>query len=100
MAKVKILIRKATVNDLKDILRLNRKLFLKEYREFDKTLDVNWTYGKEGRKFFKNAIVKKENFCEVEENKNKIVGYLNSGMAKKNTMAQTSPVCLFGKYFY
>lgn len=82
MAEVKVLIRRATINDLKDILRLNYELFSQEHRKFDKSLNLNWTFGKDGRDFFKNAIVWKNNFCQVGEAKNKIVGYLNGGVVK------------------
>ncbi|MFH1714120.1 MAG: GNAT family N-acetyltransferase [Candidatus Nealsonbacteria bacterium] len=82
MSDSKILIRKATIKDLKDVLKLNRALFLKEYREFDKTLNTKWTYSKEGKKFFRDVILKKDNFCEVVEDKNKIIGYLNGGVKK------------------
>ncbi len=46
------LIRKANLKDLKEILRLNFDLFKKEYREFDKSLDLKWTYSREGKEVF------------------------------------------------
>jgi hypothetical protein len=36
--------RKATIKDLKKIQELNLMLFEKEYDEYDKTLNVDWTY--------------------------------------------------------
>ena len=65
MAEVKILndfiTRRATIEDLKDIRILYSKLFKKEYREFDKSLDLNWE-DREGGKYFKKRILSKNNF--------------------------------------
>lgn len=94
-----IVFRWATIKDLEDILRLNRELFLEEYKKFDKTLDINWTFGKEGRKFFKNTIIKKDNFCEVAENKNKTVGYLNGGVAKITPWRKRAKYAYLGSIF-
>lgn len=38
------IIRKAKICDLKEILRLNFDLFEKEYEEYDKSLNLKWTY--------------------------------------------------------
>ena len=73
--------RKAKIQDLKDVLRLNLELFKKEYREFDKTLDLNWTFAG-GAKFFKNEIIKNYAFVELVEKNKRPVGYL-SGHLKK-----------------
>lgn len=84
MAEVKILnrliFRKANIKDLKDIIRLNLELFKNEYRKFDKSLDLIWTY-RNGKRYFKNRIIKKDGFVEVVENK-KIIGYLCGGVSK------------------
>jgi len=76
-------IRKATIKDLNDVLRLNFDLFKKEYKEFDKSLDMNNTYSKEGKKYFRDRIIKKDGFVEVLEYKGKIIGYLVGGLSKK-----------------
>jgi len=81
--KEKIIIRKATTKDLESILKLNLELFKKEYREFDRSLNLDWTYSKEGREYFKNKIIKKDSFAEVIENNNKIVGYLIGSISKR-----------------
>jgi GNAT superfamily N-acetyltransferase len=54
---------------------LNFKKIKEEYRNFDKSLNLNWTQ-KEGKGCIKNMIVKKDGFVEVIENKGKIIGYL------------------------
>lgn len=77
---MKIIIRKATIKDLEDILKLNFDLFKKEYKEFDGSLDIKWTYSKKGKKYFKERIVKNDGFVAVAEQNNKIVGYLCGGL--------------------
>jgi ribosomal protein S18 acetylase RimI-like enzyme len=77
----KFQIRKARINDLKDILRLNQDLFKKEYKEYDKSLDLKWTYRK-GSRYFKDRIIKKDGFVEVAEVGGKIIGYLCGGISE------------------
>ena len=81
--KNKFTTRKATIKDLDDILRLNFDLFKKEYKEFDKSLDMSHTYSKEGKKYFKDRIIKKDGFVEVLEHNGKVIGYLAGGLAEK-----------------
>jgi len=69
--------RKANIKDLKEILRLNLKLFKEEYKNFDKSLNLNWTY--KNAEYFKNRIIKNDGFVEVVESKEKIIGYLCGG---------------------
>ena len=80
--KNNFIIRKATVKDLKGVLRLSLELFRKEYREFDKTLDPNWLL-REGAKFFRKRITKRNSFVEVVEHEKRIVGYLAGGITKR-----------------
>ncbi len=77
-----ILIKRAGIRDLKDILRLNFDLFKKEQIEYDKSLNLKWTYN-EGKKYFKDRIVKKSGFVEVAEVKGKIIGYLCGGISDR-----------------
>lgn len=76
------LIGRANIEDLRDILRLNSDLFKKEYRDYDKSLDLRWTY-KDGKKYFKDRIVKKSGFVEIAEAKGKIIGYLCGGISER-----------------
>ncbi len=75
-------IRRANIKDLNNILKLNFDLFKKEYNEFDKSLNLEWTY-KNGKKYFKSRIIKKDGFVEVAEVGGKIVGYLCGGIYKR-----------------
>lgn len=80
--KNKFIFRKANIKDLRSILALNLKLYKKEYEEFDKIINLNWTYS-DGKKYFRKRITKKDGFSEVIEYKNKIIGYLCGGRRKK-----------------
>jgi len=53
-------IRRATSKDLKQIQQLNLALFKKEIKDFDPSLDLNWTFGKEGAKHFRWRIKDKK----------------------------------------
>ena len=79
--KSSFIFRKAKIKDLDNILNLNFELFKKEYREFDKSLSLNWTHRK-GKKYFKNRIIKKDGFVEVIENRREIIGYLCGGIIR------------------
>ncbi|MFA5961899.1 MAG: GNAT family N-acetyltransferase [Parcubacteria group bacterium] len=74
--KSDILVRRATIKDLEDILRLNLDLFEKERKEYDKKLDLKWTYGKIGRTYFKKNITDKNGFSIIAADNGKIIGYL------------------------
>lgn len=79
----KIIIRKATKKDLGDVLRLNLDLFKKEYKEYDKKLNLKWTYGKIGKAYFLKRILGKDSFVLIAENEGKIISYL-CGSVKKS----------------
>jgi len=73
---MEITIKKATIDDLKEIQELSLKLFEKEYKEYDSSLDLDWTLGKTGTKFFKNRITKEDGCVLIAIVENKVVGYL------------------------
>lgn len=75
-------VRKAKISDLKDIQKLNLLLFKKEYKEYDKLLDCNWTFSNNGKNYFKEKILKKNNCAMVAIKDKKIVGYLVGGFTK------------------
>ena len=69
-------VRKAVIGDLKRIQELSLMLFEKEIEEYDELLDMDWTFGEIGDKFFRKCLTG-ENTCSfVVEDKGKIVGYL------------------------
>lgn len=69
-----ILIRTATIDDLKEIQNLNYKLFELEYNYFDSNLNTNWTFSKVGENYFKDII--ENGVVLVAVDNNKIIGYL------------------------
>ena len=75
-----ITIRKANIVDLKTIQTLNLKLFEKENKEFDESLDVKWTFSEEGTKYFLDRITR--GFAIIAESNNAPVGYLVGGEAE------------------
>ena len=50
--KENIIIRKATIDDLDKVQKLNEKLFLREFKKFNKFLNVKWTFSEKGKKYF------------------------------------------------
>ena len=50
---MRIVIRKATQEDLKAIQELNYKLFELEYNNFDQDLNMDWTFSKTGENYFR-----------------------------------------------
>lgn len=70
------IIRSATIDDLKDIQKLNHKLFEEEYEEFDKVLDMNWTLWIEWEKYYNNNIKNDNNCAFVATINDQIIGYL------------------------
>lgn len=78
MGEVKIRI--ATIEDLDDVLRLNHDLFVKEYEDFDKSLDTAWTYGKAGNEYFVDRIIESDGFVAVASDGESIIGYLCGGL--------------------
>ena len=66
-------IRLATLEDFKNIQKLNRKLFELEYVNFDDTLDIKWPLSENGSNYYKNAISNSYSIvAEVDDN---VVGY-------------------------
>ena len=76
-----IIIRKANMEDLKDIQTLNNKLFELEYYNFDDTLKLNWPFENESTEYFKNMIENEIVFiAELDKN---IIGYLAGSISEE-----------------
>lgn len=86
--KEKLSIRLAKPKDLKEIMRLNLELFKSEQNNFDHdTLNLNWTFSKEGKKYFKKRISSSDSFTEIIENaqKKNLIGYATGFMRKNHS---------------
>ena len=77
-----VLIKTATINDLQKIQELNLKMFKKEHKEYDSSLNLNWTFGKSGTKYYHDKISKNNSCVFVAIVKNQIIGYLCGGLTK------------------
>lgn len=76
-------IRKAKIEDLKRIQELNKKLCVKEFEEFDDTVDPNYPMTQKGEEYFKKRIENNENgFSLVATDGEKIIGYFIGGINK------------------
>lgn len=67
-------IRKASLEDLESVQELNNKMFELEYKHFDNTLNVGWTYEKAGSDYLKNMIENQIVYLAIINDE--IVGYL------------------------
>jgi len=75
-------IKTATIADLQKVQELNFKLFEKEQKEFDSLLNLDWTFGKVGTKYYQDRISKDDGCVFVAIVNNEIVGYLCGGLTK------------------
>lgn len=69
-----IIIRKAILEDLKEVQKLNYKLFDLEYNNFDPALNMDWTFSKIGEDYFKSLIEDGTVWVAIDDNK--VIGYL------------------------
>ena len=70
----KVFIRKATLDDVDNIIKLNKILFDLEYENFDNTLDINRPMSNEGIDYYKESII--NDITLVAVNNKTIIGYL------------------------
>ncbi len=68
-----IIVRKATINDLEIIQKLNNELCIKENNEFDPMINREYSFSEAGRNYFTYRI----------QNEGDIVGYIAGGMIEK-----------------
>jgi len=78
-----IKIRRARIEDLKQVQDLSLLLFKKETKEYDEALDENWTFSKIGTKFFSDHIQAEKNCTLIAEDGEQVIGYLAGGLNKK-----------------
>jgi GNAT superfamily N-acetyltransferase len=95
----KIEIREATINDLKDVQKLNRELCKKENKEFDSTINPNFSLIEEGEKHFRSRIEKNKGCILIALDKNKIIGYLSGGILKPEAYRTILEIAELGSIF-
>jgi len=69
-------IRKANIEDLETVQKLNLQLFEKEHREYDDLLDLHWTFWNSWTKYFKNRILEDDWCAFIAEVDGIVVWYL------------------------
>ena len=69
-----VIIRKATLDDLENIQKLNNQLFDLEIENYDPTLVKNWAISNEGKEYFEDLI--NNHYVIVALLEDEIVGYL------------------------
>lgn len=70
-----MIIRKATLDDIKIVQNLNYELYQLEQKCYDEHLSDNWSLSEKGRKFFETAIKNKLVYVAVVDLE--VVGYIH-----------------------
>lgn len=95
-----IAIRKANMDDLIKIQDLNNRLFELEYKFFDPTLNVGWTYEKVGTDYFRDMIENEAVFVSIIDNE--IVGYVAGSICQisytKTRLAELDNMFILEEY--
>ena len=86
-----ITIRLAKEGELKDIQDLNLMLFEKEHDEFDDTLDLKWSFGEHGTKYFQERVNGDGGCVFVAIKDDKVIGYLAGGLHKDTVSCRILP---------
>lgn len=89
---VEIKIQEATIKNLKDLQNLNHELCKKENKEFDLTIRVDWSFTKEGEKYFKEKITKDDECAFVVVINKKTIGYLVGELTEIEDYRNTSQI--------
>ena len=97
----KVIIRKAGIEDLTSIQKLNDNLFDLEFNNFDNTLKREWALEKEGQEYFEDMI--KNGIVFVAQIENKIVGYLAGSICEPisyitESFAELDNMCIDNEY--
>ncbi|MCL2037758.1 GNAT family N-acetyltransferase [Candidatus Saccharibacteria bacterium] len=100
--KSQIIVKEATLDDLKAVQDLSHQLFEHDV-PFEPALNMNWSYEESGRKFFVNAISDDDKCCFVAFNDEEIVGYLAGSVKpgqdyEKGTVAELDNTLVLDEY--
>ena len=96
-----IVIRKANINDLYDVQKLNNELFKIECENYDNSLIENWPLSREGAEYFSDEIINKIVLvaCVNEQIVGYLAGTLNSQYSYNNNIqAELDNMCILKKY--
>ncbi len=76
-------IKPATINNLKDIQKLNLLLLKELNKNCNQTNDCAWSNSKNGKEYFKKRIVDKNSCAFIVKINNKVIGYLVGSIQEK-----------------
>lgn len=96
-----VIIKRATIENLEDIQKLNNNLFELEYKNFDPSLKVGWPFEDEGTEYFKDMLNNEVVYIAVIDNK--IIGYLAGSINVESsyvtkTLAELDNMFILEKY--
>lgn len=83
-------IRKATINDFEEILKLNKELFLYE-KKFTDTFNEEWAYSNQGKEYFAKRIVNSNSIFLLLEDQGELKGYI-LGFIDTYVVRKISPI--------
>jgi ribosomal protein S18 acetylase RimI-like enzyme len=94
-------IRRANIQDIDDIIKLNKILFDLEYKNFDNTLDTERPFSNEWINYFKGSVTNSITMVAIVDDK--IVGYmiwnLNSQYSYNTVkQAELNNMCILDEY--
>ncbi len=94
-----MIIRQATLKDFNALQELEHQLFLKEFKDYDLTLNCNWLFSEEGIKDLKTYITKKSQCAFIAEENNKLLGYLMGSIQKAQSWRKTMKKAKLESFF-
>ena len=78
-------IRLATIDDLPEIQKLSLLQFENEDEHFDDTLNLRWSLGEDGRKYFEESITQEDKCVFVAQVGDQIAGYIEGGISQSTS---------------
>lgn len=87
-----IRITKATIEDLEDIQYLNQLLFIKEQKDYDEKLNIDWPFAKEGKEYFNKFITVENKIIFIAKEGNKSIGYIACSGSSDKTLVDNPMV--------
>ena len=96
-----IIIKGATLENIKDITNLNQELFNLEAKNFDFSLNTSWPTSSDGQEYYKNAITNGITLIAIKDNI--VVGYLIGSINTENSyntksQAELENMCISNSY--
>ena len=75
--------RDANLDDVKEIIELNQKLFDYEFKNFDNTLDCSWP--SKNKDYFEGLVKSENSFLMVVIDGKKVIGYLAGSISESES---------------